>query len=76
MAASSLDSNGPAPVAASGEEPYASAEFGALHGTLRYEGKVPERFVVVKEFPRTGTDKIQRRLVAEQLAARPTAPRR
>jgi plastocyanin len=35
---------GLAPVATSGEEPYPSAELGALHGTVLFEGTPPERF--------------------------------
>jgi plastocyanin len=35
-----------APVTSSGEEPYESPALGALHGTISFEGKVPERFAL------------------------------
>ena len=37
---------GAAAATTTGEEPYDSAELGALHGTIRFEGKVPERFAL------------------------------
>ncbi len=47
----------------------AHADLGAWCHERLATYKVPVRYVVVDDFPRTGTDKIQRRLVAEQLAA-------
>jgi len=38
--------SGPAPVTPSGDETYSSAELGALHGTILYEGPTPERFAL------------------------------
>lgn len=43
-AAARANRAGVAPVSASGDEPYASAELGALHGTILFEGSAPERF--------------------------------
>lgn len=37
---------GRSPVTLTGEEPYASTEFGALHGTILFRGTAPERFAL------------------------------
>jgi plastocyanin len=43
-APSSGGRRGAAAATTTGEEPYESLELGALHGTIRFEGKAPERF--------------------------------
>lgn len=47
----------------------ASSDLAGWAGERMARYKVPVRFVAVDEFPRTGTDKIQRREVAARLAA-------
>lgn len=49
----------------------ASADLGAWASERMARYKVPVRFVVVDDLPRTGTDKVQRREVAARLAAGP-----
>jgi long-chain acyl-CoA synthetase len=49
----------------------ASADLEAYCAEHLSRYKVPVRFVAVDDFPRTGTDKIQRRLVAEMVTADP-----
>ena len=64
--------NGEVPVAAVRLRPgadLASADLGAWCTEHLATYKIPVRFVVLDDFPRTGTDKVQRRLVAELVAS-------
>ena len=66
--------DGEVPVAAVRLRPGASLAEADLAGWCREHlatYKTPVRFVVLDDFPRTGTDKVQRRLVAAQIAPDP-----